>query len=241
VRLGKYLAHAGVASRRGAEQLVFAGRVSVGGEVVRDPARDVDDSSGVAVDGSPLGGGKRHRLVYAVNKPLGVVSTAHDPQGRPTVVDLVSSDERLYPVGRLDIDTSGLILLTNDGELANHLTHPRYGVPKLYVVTVGNGPISAKRLAHLEDGIELDDGRTAPARAKKIAPDRFELELREGRKRQVRRMTEALGYRVQALQRVALGPLRLERLAEGGHRRLKQQEIEALRAVATRPGAASSR
>ncbi|MEA2125632.1 MAG: rRNA synthase [Solirubrobacteraceae bacterium] len=234
MRLGKYLAHAGVASRRGAEELVFAGRVSVGGQVVRDPARDVDDTSGVAVDGAPLEGGKRHRLVYAVNKPLGVVSTAHDPHGRPTVVDLVGSEERLYPVGRLDIDTSGLILLTNDGELANQLTHPRYGVTKLYVVTVTNGPVSRARLDRMAAGIQLDDGPTAPARVKKIAPDRFELELREGRKRQVRRMTEAIGYHVRSLERVQLGPLRLDRLAEGGHRRLKQQEIEALRAAAAR-------
>ncbi|MEA2178591.1 MAG: rRNA synthase [Solirubrobacteraceae bacterium] len=229
MRLGKYLAHAGVASRRGAEQLVFGGRVSVGGQVVRDPALDVDDSSGVAVDGEPLGGDRRHGLVYAVNKPLGVVSTAHDPHGRPTVVELVGVDERLYPVGRLDIDTSGLILLTNDGELANALTHPRYGVPKLYIVTVSNGPVSRSRLGRLEDGIELDDGPAAPARVRKLAPDCFELELREGRKRQVRRMTEAIGYRVKALERVAIGPLRLDKLAEGGHRRLKQQEIEALR------------
>ncbi len=231
MRLGKYLAHHGVASRRGAEQLVFAGRVTVGGDVVRDPARDVDDASGVAVDGEPLGG-RPHGLVYAVNKPLGVVSTAHDPQGRPTVVDLVGSDERLYPVGRLDIDTTGLILLTNDGELANALTHPRYGVPKLYVVTVANGPVSRGRLARLAKGIALDDGPAAAARVRKLAPDRFELELREGRKRQARRMTEAVGYRVKALERVAIGPLRLDRLASGGHRRLKQQEIEALRAAA---------
>jgi 23S rRNA pseudouridine2605 synthase len=234
MRLGKYLAHHGVASRRGAEQLVFGGRVTVGGEVVRDPARDVDDTSGVAVDGEPLAGGKRHRLVYAVNKPLGVVSTARDPQGRPTVVDLVGSDERLYPVGRLDIDTTGLILLTNDGDLANQLTHPRYGVPKLYVVTVTNGPVSAKRLARIEQGIELDDGPASPARVRKVAPDRFELELREGRKRQARRMTEAIGYRVKALERIAIGPLRLDRLAPGSHRRLKQQEIESLRLASRR-------
>jgi 23S rRNA pseudouridine2605 synthase len=233
MRLGKYLAHAGVASRRGAEQLVFAGRVSVGGQVVTDPARDVDDASGVAVDGEPLArAGKR--LVYVVNKPLGVVSTASDTHGRPTVVELVSSDERLYPVGRLDADTTGLILLTNDGELANALTHPRHGVPKLYVVTVSNGPLSRGRLDQLAKGIELDDGPTAPARVRKTAPDRFELELREGRKRQVRRMTEAIGYRIKSLERVALGPLRLERLAPGGHRRLNHTEVEALRLASRR-------
>lgn len=229
MRLGKYLAHAGVASRRGAEQLVFAGRVSVGGAVVTDPARDVDDASGVAVDGEPLAGTTRSHVVYAVHKPAGVVSTAKDPQGRPTVVDLVDSDRRLYPVGRLDVDTTGLILLTDDGDLANTLTHPRYGVPKLYVVTVTRGPIHPGRLSRLEEGVVLDDGPTRPARVRKTGTDRFEIELREGRKRQVRRMTEAIGYRVKSLQRVALGPVRLERLAEGGHRRLKHHEVEALR------------
>ena len=234
MRLGKYLAHAGVASRRGAEQLVFAGRVSVGGEVVLDPARDVDDDSGVALDGEAVAIGRRREIVYAVNKPVGVVSTARDPQRRPTVVDLVSSEERLYPVGRLDIDTSGLILLTNDGELANALTHPRYGVSKTYVVTVSDGPVRPARLERLAAGVELDDGPTAPAKVRKLAPDRFELVIREGRKRQVRRMTEAIGHHVKALERIALGPLRLERLAEGGHRRLRHDEVEALRAAARR-------
>lgn len=236
MRLGKYLAHAGVASRRGAEQLVFAGRVSVGGVVVTDPARDVDEDSGVAIDGVPVPTHppRRSHVVYAVNKPPGVVSTARDPQNRPTVVELVDSDRRLYPVGRLDVDTSGLILLTDDGDLANQLTHPRYGVPKLYVVTVTRGPLHPGRLERLAQGIELDDGPTRPARVRKTGTDRFEIELREGRKRQVRRMTEAIGYRVRSLQRVALGPVRLDRLAEGGHRRLKQQEIDALRDAAQR-------
>jgi 23S rRNA pseudouridine2605 synthase len=234
MRLGKYLAHAGVASRRAAEQLVFTGRVTVGGEVVKDPARDVDDDSHVAVDGEALNIGRRKELVYAVNKPVGVVSTASDPQGRLTVVDLITIEQRLYPVGRLDIDTSGLILLTNDGELANVLTHPRYGVPKTYVVTVASGPIRPSQLERLGKGVELDDGRTAPARARRLGPDRFELVIREGRKRQVRRMTEAVGHRVKSLERIAMGPLRLERLAVGSHRRLRHDEVEALRAAAKR-------
>jgi 23S rRNA pseudouridine2605 synthase len=234
MRLGKYLAHAGVASRRASEQLVFAGRVTVGGEVVRDPARNVDDDSQVAVDGEPLAVGRRREIVYAVHKPVGVVSTAHDPQGRPAVVDLITTDDRLYPVGRLDIDTSGLMLLTNDGDLANVLTHPRYGVPKTYVVTVARAPVRSSQLERLAAGVELDDGPTAPARTRKLAPDRFELVIREGRKRQVRRMTEAIGHRVKSLERVAIGPLRLERLAEGGHRRLRHDEVEALRAAARR-------
>lgn len=237
MRLGKYLAHAGVASRRGAEEIVFAGRVTVNGAVVTDPARDVDDSSGVAVDGETLRTSpstRRSHVVYAVHKPVGVVSTAKDPQNRPTVVELIETERRLYPVGRLDIDTSGLILLTDDGDLAHQLTHPRYGVPKLYVVTVTRGPLHPGRLERLATGVELDDGTTRPAKVRKTGTDRFELELREGRKRQVRRMTEAIGYRVKTLERVALGPIRLDRLAEGGHRRLKQQEIDALREVASR-------
>jgi len=234
MRLGKYLAQAGVASRRGAEQLVFDGRVSIAGATVRDPARDVDDDSAVALDGEPLVIGRRREVVYAVNKPKGVVSTASDPQRRPTVVALITTEERLYPVGRLDIDTTGLMLLTNDGELANVLTHPRYGVSKTYVVTVANGPVRPSRLRDLADGVVLDDGPTAPAKVRKLAPDRFELIIREGRKRQVRRMTEAIGHRVKALERVAIGPLRLERLADGGHRRLRHDEVEALRAAARR-------
>jgi 23S rRNA pseudouridine2605 synthase len=229
MRLAKYLAHAGVASRRASEELVFAGRVKVGGEIVTDPARDVTDDDHVQVDGRSVSTGGHPNLVYVLHKPLGVVSTAHDPQGRPTVVGLVPSSERLYPVGRLDADTTGLILLTNDGELANLLMHPRYEVPKTYRVTVHNPPIRPEALKALSEGVELEEGMTLPAKARRIAPDRFELTLREGRKRQVRRMTEAVGYRIRALERVAFGPLRLGTLAPGEHRRLKLREIEELR------------
>ena len=235
MRLGKFLAHAGVASRRAAEQLVFDGRVTVSGQVCTDPARDVDDDSGVEVDGKPVAVSGHPRLVYAVHKPTGVVSTAHDPQGRRTVVDLLSSSERLYPVGRLDADTSGLILLTNDGDLANLLMHPRYEVWKTYRVTVHNPPVRPEALQALKDGVELDDGPTAPAKARRIAPDRFELTIREGRKRQVRRMSEAVGFRVKALERVRFGPLKLGTLSAGEHRRLKPPEIDALRKAAKLP------
>src|SRR5918999_1911200 len=192
MRLAKYLAHAGVASRRASEQLVFAGRVTVDGEVVRDPARDVD--GGVEVDGRPVRAADGRRAVYAVNKPRGVVSTAHDPQGRTTVVSLVPSSRRLYPVGRLDADTTGLILLTDDGELAHRLTHPSFEVPRTYVAKVRRAPVREPALRVLREGVELDDGVTAPARVKRLAPDVLEITIHEGRKRQVRRMCDAVGH-----------------------------------------------
>jgi 23S rRNA pseudouridine2605 synthase len=229
VRLAKYLAHAGVASRRASEQIVFAGRVTVGGEVVRDPARDVDGSIPVAVDGRGVRVSNGQRAVYAVHKPRGVVSTASDPQGRPTIVSLVPSARRLYPVGRLDVDTTGLILLTDDGELAHHLTHPSFEVPRTYHAKVRHAPVREEALRRLRDGVELDDGRTAPARAKRLAADRVELTIHEGRKRQVRRMLEAVGHPVIALERVRFGPLWLGKLDEGQHRRLTAPEIEKLR------------
>jgi 23S rRNA pseudouridine2605 synthase len=235
MRLAKFLAHAGVASRRAAEQLVFGGRVAVGGEVVRDPARDVPEDADVTVDGAPVGAGER-REVHALNKPVGVVSTAHDTHGRPTVVDLVPSAARLYPVGRLDADSTGLILLTNDGELAHRLTHPRFEVPRTYRATVRRPPVRERALRALREGVELEDGRTAPARVRRIAPDRLEIVIHEGRKRQVRRMCEAVGHPVVTLERVAFGPLLLGRLGPGQHRRLTKAEVEALRR-ATQPPA----
>ena len=230
MRLAKFLAHAGVASRRASEQLVFSGRVSVGGEPVTDPARDVDGSVPVAVDGRPVRVSTGQRAVYVVHKPRGVVSTAHDPQGRPTVVSLVPSSRRLYPVGRLDADTSGLILLTDDGELAHRLTHPSFEVPRTYLARVRGAPVRDDALAALRAGVELEDGRTAPARVKRLAPDRLEITIHEGRKRQVRRMCEAVGHPVVALERIRFGPLWLGRLAEGEHRRLTARELDKLRA-----------
>ena len=232
MRLAKYLAHSGVASRRAAEKLIAAGRVTVAGERVTDPARDVDDQSGVEVDGSPVG--PEPCEVYALHKPVGVVSTARDPGGHRTVVELVPSERRLYPVGRLDQDSSGLILLTNDGELANLVTHPRYGVPKTYRVRVRPSPISDAALGHLRDGIALDDGPTAPAKVRRLGAAEFENTIGEGRNRQVRRMAEAVGHRVTALERTGLGPLGLGGLAPGEHRRLTEDEIERLRRIAAR-------
>jgi len=233
MRLAKYLAHAGVASRRAAEELVRAGRVTVGGEPVLDPARDVDDASGVALDGSAVGRAEA-RVVYALHKPLGVMSTARDPQRRPTVVELVPSTSRLYPVGRLDVDTSGLLLLSNDGELANRLTHPRYEVPKTYVALVEHPPVREPALRALREGVVLDDGPTAPARARRMGADALELTIHEGRKRQVRRMCEAVGHPVRELQRTRFGPLGLGDLAPGDSRRLTPAEVERLRQTGRR-------
>ncbi len=229
MRLAKHLAHAGVASRRAAEQLIFDGRVTVAGKVVRDPARDVDGSQPITVDGRPVGGAEQERAVYILNKPAGVVSTSHDTHGRKTVVDLIHADRRLYPVGRLDADTTGLILLTDDGELAHRLTHPSFEVPKTYRAVVRNAPVREPALRKLREGIELDDGRTSPAKVRRISSGELEITIHEGRKRQVRRMCEAIGHRVESLERVAFGPLRLGNLPAGGHRPLTAAEVERLR------------
>ncbi len=231
MRLAKFLAHAGVASRRASEELIAAGRVRVGGEPVRDPARDVDESSAVTVDGRVIA--PEPLEVHALNKPEGVVSTAHDTHGRRTVVELVPSQRRLYPVGRLDADTTGLLLLTNDGALAERLTHPRHGVEKVYRARVVPARVSERALAALREGVELDDGMTAPAGALMLAPGVLELRLREGRKRQVRRMCEAVGHRVTSLQRTAFGRLALKGLAPGESRRLTEAEAQRLRSGRT--------
>ena len=230
MRLAKYLAHAGVGSRRASEDVIRAGRVTVAGVTVTDPARDVDGAEPIAVDGEPLSP-PGARVVYAVNKPAGVVSTARDPQGRRTVVSLVASDLRLYPVGRLDIDTTGLILLTNDGELAHRLTHPRFEVDKTYRATVANPPVSDATLRALRRGVVLDDGRTAPARVRRLGERGLEFTIHEGRNRQIKRMCEAVGHRVRSLVRVRFGPLELGDLRPGQHRRLTAAELAALQAA----------
>jgi 23S rRNA pseudouridine2605 synthase len=230
VRLARYLAHAGVASRRAAEGLVAEGRVRVDGAVVTDPARDVDEAGEIELDGRPVAA-EPHE-VWVVNKPAGVVSTASDTHGRPIVTELVESERRLYPVGRLDAATTGLILLTNDGELANRLTHPRYGVERVYRARVAPAPVPEPALRRLREGVELDDGRTSPARVRQVEAGILELTLSEGRKRQVRRMCEAVGHPVEELERVAFGPLRLGGLAAGAGRLLTPAEVERLRKTA---------
>jgi 23S rRNA pseudouridine2605 synthase len=239
MRLGKFLATAGVASRRASEDIIRQGRVTVDGQPVTDPARDVDERSEVTVDGQPLSL-QTERVVYMVNKPAGVVSTARDPQRRPTVVSLVPADSRLYPVGRLDADSTGLILLTNDGPLAHRLTHPRFQVPKTYRALVARPPVRAAALQALRRGVRLEDGLSAPAEARLVEPDTIELTIREGRKRQVKRMCEAVGHPVRALVRVRFGPLELGGLRPGGYRRLTRAEMGALAAAGSRATTAGS-
>ena len=233
--LAKFLAHAGIASRRAAEEVVRSGRVSVAGETVTDPAHDVDETSRVELDGRPVA--PEPHEVHLLNKPPGVVSTAQDTHGRPTVVELVRSRRRLYPVGRLDAETTGLLLLTNDGDLAERLTHPRYGVEKVYRAKVKPPRLSEESLRALREGVELEDGRTAPARVRPLRAGLVEIAIREGKKRQVRRMIEAVGHRVAALERVAFGPLGLGALEQGESRRLKPVEVERLRQAGGKRGA----
>ncbi len=225
MRLGKYLAHSGVASRRKAETIIAAGRVRVGGQTVTDPAHAVEIGDDIRVDGHAVV--PEGREVWMVNKPVNVISTADEPGKRMAVVDLVDSPARLYPVGRLDADSTGLMLLSNDGELANRLTHPRYGVEKTYRVETRN-EIGDGELARLRDGVVLEDGSTSPATVRRIAADGFDITIGEGRNRQVRRMVEAVGNRVTGLERISFGSLRLGRLGVGKARLLDEPEVARL-------------
>jgi 23S rRNA pseudouridine2605 synthase len=226
MRLNAYLARAGVASRRVSEKVIRAGRVTVNGRPA-GLATVVQPGDRVEVDGEPI---EPEPLAYVLlHKPAGVVTTVRDPQGRPTVVGLVDHEQRLVPVGRLDADTTGALLLTNDGGLAHRLMHPRYEVDKVYVAEVeGNpGPDALRRLA---ERVVLDDGPTAPAVARSLGPGRVELTLHEGRKRQVKRMLEAVGHPVRRLHRSRYAGLDLRGLPAGRWRELSAEEIEQLRA-----------
>lgn len=242
MRLAKFLASAGVASRRASEEIIRAGRVTVEGETVTDPARDVGPDDDIELDGEPVHH-EQERLVYALNKPPGVVSTASDPQGRPTVVSLIPTTARLYPVGRLDIDTTGLILLTNDGDFAHRMTHPRFEVEKTYRARVENPPVRDAAVRSLRQGLPLEDGMSAPAKVRRLSPDTLEITIHEGRKRQIKRMCELIGHPVRRLERVRFGPLGLGDLRPGAFRRLGAAEVQRLlsaAAEARRSGAASS-
>jgi 23S rRNA pseudouridine2605 synthase len=228
MRLNAWLARAGVASRRGADELIKAGRVTVNGE--RGQLNTfVQSRDRVELDGRLL---SKQGLAYVLlHKPAGVVTTASDPHGRPTVVELVPAEPRVVPVGRLDAATTGALLLTNDGELAHRLAHPRYGVEKVYEATVEGEP-AEDALRALAEGIELDDGRTAPARVRRLGPSRIELAIHEGRNRQVRRMLEALGHPVVRLHRSRYAGVALDGVAPGTWRELDAAEVAALRSQA---------
>ena len=232
MRLNAYLASAGVASRRRAEELIRAGRVGVNGEPAQLATR-VRDSDVVELDGRELL--PQPRMYALLNKPAGVVTTARDPQGRPTVVELVGQGTRLFPVGRLDCDTTGALLLTNDGMLANRLAHPRYGVEKVYEATLAGEP-DARALERLRAGVELADGMTAPAKARVLHGDGrssvVEITLREGRKRQVKRMCRAIGFPVEALHRSRYASIVLRELPVGAWRELTAAELASLRSAA---------
>jgi 23S rRNA pseudouridine2605 synthase len=224
MRLNAWLARAGVPSRRKADELIKAGRVTVNGEPgqLNTFVQSTDD---VRLDGKPLA---KQRLAYVLlNKPAGVVTTASDPQGRPTVVGLVDHPARVVPVGRLDADTTGALLLTNDGDLAHRLAHPRYEVDKTYEVECWSQPTDAD-LRRLREGVELDDGPTRPAKVRRIDAGRIELTIHEGRNRQVKRMLEAVGHRVRRLHRSRYANLTVEGLEPGEWRELGRDEAHAL-------------
>jgi 23S rRNA pseudouridine2605 synthase len=226
VRLQKVLARRGFGSRRKADDLIAAGRVLVNGEPAELGRRVDVDHDRVEVDGVPIS--VRPGLVYyLLNKPAGVVTTADDPQGRPTVLGLVPAAPRVFPVGRLDIDTEGLLLLTNDGDLTHRLTHPSFGVEKEYLAHVDGKP-GPKEMRKLRDGVQLDDGMTAPARANLVAPGLVKLTIHEGRNRQVRRMCDAIGHPVRRLVRTRIGPLADRGLKPGAWRSLTTDEVRGL-------------
>jgi 23S rRNA pseudouridine2605 synthase len=232
-RLQKVLARAGLGSRRTAEDLIAAGRVRVDGEVAVLGRRVEPDHQRITVDGVPVSP-TGDLVTYVLNKPPGVVSTASDPQGRPTVVELVPGEPRVFPVGRLDADSEGLLVLTNDGELAQRLTHPSHGVDKAYLAEVDGVPTRAT-LRRLREGIELDDGPTAPAQANLVQSRdgnaAVEIVIHEGRNRQIRRMLDSVGHPVRRLVRTRIGPLADPALAPGSWRRLAHEEIRALYAA----------
>jgi 23S rRNA pseudouridine2605 synthase len=236
-RLQKVLAKAGVGSRRACEEMIAAGRVLVNGEPARLGRRINPETDAVTVDG--VGVGVRDDLVYyLLNKPAEVVSTARDPEGRPTVTGLVPAKPRVYPVGRLDADSEGLILLTNDGDLAYRLTHPGFEVEKEYIAQVDGVP-KAGAIRRLREGVQLEDGLTAPAKVAALGPGTLRITVHEGRKRQVRRMGEAVGHPVRRLVRTRIGPLRIGSLRPGQWRRLAPEEVRALERAARGSGSRS--
>lgn len=235
-KLQKAIAHSGLMSRRAAENLIAAGRVTVDGRVAQIGERVDPEIQQVAIDGKPIPI-KPDLVTYLLYKPVGVISTAEDPQGRRTVVDLVPSEPRVYPVGRLDADSEGLILLTNDGTLADYVMHPRYGITKTYVVLVAESP--GDWVDRLVEGVDLDDGRASALSARVLdssgGKTMVELVMGEGRNREIRRMCAALGREVERLVRTSIGPIRDRQLAPGSWRCLEAEEVAAVYAAAEEP------
>jgi 23S rRNA pseudouridine2605 synthase len=230
-KLQKVLARLGVASRRAAEEMILEGRVQVNEEVATLGQRITSTTDLVVVDGVQISI-KPDLVYYLLYKPVDVISTASDPQGRKTVVDLVPDKPRVFPVGRLDRETEGLLLLTNDGEMTHRLTHPSFGVPKEYFVSV-SGKVSRSALRSLREGVELEDGKTAPAKVSEVEKGLLRIVIHEGRNRQVRRMCAKVGHPVNRLIRTRIGPITDRKLVPGSWRALTMEEIRNLeRAIA---------
>lgn len=232
MRINKYIANAGIASRRKADELIKAGKVKVNGKVMSQPGYDVADSDEVLVEGKPVQS-TENKVYYAMNKPLGVITSVNDDRGRMTVVDIMSDvEERVFPVGRLDYNTSGLLLLTNDGDFANRIMHPGRRVDKTYRVRVA-GNISKMKISVLRAGVRLGKFKTSPARVDVITWNRhsmiLEVTIHEGKNRQIRRMFEAVGYPVQELERISIGNMKLGHLKPGQYRKLSKRELEYFR------------
>lgn len=232
MRINKYIANAGIASRRKADELIKAGKVKVNGKVMSQPGYDVADSDEVLVEGRSVQSAE-NKVYYAMNKPLGVITSVNDDRGRMTVVDIMSDvEERVFPVGRLDYNTSGLLLLTNDGNFANRIMHPGRRVDKTYRVRVA-GNISKMKISVLRAGVRLGKFKTAPARVDVITWNRhsmiLEVTIHEGKNRQIRRMFEAVGYPVQELERISIGNMKLGHLKPGQYRKLSRRELEYFR------------
>lgn len=233
IRLNKFIADAGICSRRQADALITHGRVKLNGQTITELGIKIDPSIDIIeIDQKRVNTNHQKHIYLILNKPRGILTTVRDPFNRPTVMDLIDVPERIFPVGRLDQDSEGLLLFTNDGELSNRLIHPKHKIKKLYRVSVTGHPSEAD-IARLRNGIILDEKKTLPCRIHKIDQDRettvFEIEIREGRKRQIRRMFQAIGHEVIILKRIQIGPIKLGRLPVGKWRYLRNDEIDALK------------
>ncbi|MBQ1424828.1 MAG: rRNA pseudouridine synthase [Aeriscardovia sp.] len=231
MRINKYIASAGICSRRKADELIEQGRVKVNGAVLREPGFDVSEGDLVLVDGKPVTGSERF-VYYALNKPAGYVTTTSDEMDRPTVMELMTEvSSRVFPVGRLDYETTGLLIMTNDGDLANHITHPSKKVFKTYLAEI-DGEISLGQAEQLRRGVDIGGYTTRPAQVeilKQAGHSKVRISISEGKNRQVRRMFKAVGFNVVSLQRISIGRILLGHLHEGHYRRLTAEEVDYLK------------